>query len=129
MKNLKIENKHLLPEPWYAYPVLKKNEFEVIKLTEKKTTYGAEIRVGIQDGVWTLGYSFLGSGCNPGRKWGEFKSREDAINYFINENLPKLEEMKRDPSKKPYMCKDAEINEIIKNLIVLKVNLSQLSLF
>ena len=124
-----IDNKNLLPEPWYNYPVLQEGEFETIKLTKKKTVCGSQIYVGIQDGVWTLGYSFLGGGCFPGIKWGEFKSREDAIEYFIDQNLPRLEEMKKNPKKKHYCCKMSEINEMIENMEKLKEGLRQTSLF
>lgn len=124
-----IENKHLLPEPWYEYPVLQEGEFEKIELLEKKCILGSTIKVGIQDGVWTLGYDFLGRGCNPGRKWGEFESRENAIEYFILENLPRLEEIKKDPKKSPYYVKMQEINEMYDKMKQLLIDCRQLKLF
>src|SRR3954465_14002420 len=80
-----IDNKHLLPDPWYNYPVLQEeHEWETIQLLRKPHKFkGTKIKVGMQDGVWVLGYSFLSGGCNPGRKWGEFASRSHAILYFI----------------------------------------------
>ena len=115
-ESLLIDNKHLLPAPWYHYPVLKEGQFETIELLKKRSTWaGSTIRVGVQDGVWTLGYSFLGQGCNPGRKWGEFNSRQDAITYFVKSKLPELEALKKQKDHS-YSLKQAEINEMISNM-------------
>jgi hypothetical protein len=126
-ESLRIENKHLLPEPWYQYPVLKAPNFESIQLLKKSTPWkGSTIRVGIQDGVYVLGFSFLTGSCNPGRKWGEFKTRQDAITYFVKKNLPEIEKLKG-KALGAYSFTPAEINEIIETMYSLLT--PQLELF
>ena len=124
---MKIDNKHLLPEPWYNYPVLQKGQFESIELLKKPSYYiGSTIRIGQQDGIWVLGYSFLSGSCNPGRKWGEFNSKEDAVNYFIDTNIKKLYQLKTQ-KESDYNITLPQINEMIESMNALRNN--QLSLF
>lgn len=101
-KHLKIENKDRLPEPWYDYNVLQNGQYQTALIYSKNRDY-IKIHTGIQDGVWTSGHSYhvadSYSGMNPGRKWGEFESKDDAILYelgFILEALEKAQ--KRTPA-------------------------------
>ena len=113
--DLLIDNRKILPHPWYNYPVLQKG-FEVISLCKSSKWYKqAVIKIGKQDGVWVLGYDINGGGCNPGRKWGEFSSRENAIRYFVSKFLPEMEESKKNKSDE-YSYSPAELNEIIANM-------------
>jgi hypothetical protein len=127
MTTYRIENKHLLPVPWYDYHVLQSGEYEIIHLLRKENKMmGSIIRVGVQDGVWTLGYSFCGNCCNPGRKWGEYRSREEAIRQFCTDRIPYLKK-RIESNDLPYLMTVAELNEMIKTMEVF-LN-PQLSLF
>lgn len=83
-EHLRIDTKEILPAPYYNYPVLQNNEFETLVIAFPGDVHKeVDLRVGLQDNVWTLGYSVFGSSCNPGRKWGQFTSKKDALLYGL----------------------------------------------
>lgn len=77
---MKNPYEHLRTSPGYDYPVLK--DFENIAIYNDGVEY-ITIHVGVQDGFWVVGASYkigtAGGGCYPGRKWGQFDSRDNAI--------------------------------------------------
>lgn len=84
MKNkfdyLRIDGRKNLPEPWYDYPVL--SDFETASVYRYQKDY-LNVLVGQQDGYWVAGITIqiegFGAGFYPGRKWGQFATRENAI--------------------------------------------------
>lgn len=89
--NLICDTKSVLPQPWYDYPVLK--AYESIDVYRQGRSERITIKIGQQDGRWVASYDFWlgqeGGGSNPGRKWGDFNTRCDAMLY----TLGKLREM------------------------------------
>jgi len=122
-KHLRIENKPHLPEPWYNYPVLAEG-FETI-VVYLKDREDIKVRIGIQDGVWTAGYSFhigdSGGSRNPGRKWGEFASKDDAILYVLGEVEANLKLQRKRPV--------AALNALEREIKKVRFDKLQLSLF
>lgn len=77
---LKIDGREQLPTPWYDYPVLR--EYETVPVYRNGRDYVDTI-VGQQDGWWVSGVKMdvhgSGGGFNPGRKWGQFTTRNNAL--------------------------------------------------
>ena len=71
---LKIDGREQLPAPWSDYPV----------------DY-LDALVGQQDGWWVAGVHMevggSGGGFNPGRKWGQFATRENALLWALGRML------------------------------------------
>lgn len=74
---LKIDGREQLPAPWSDYPVLR--EYETVTVYRNGRDY-LDALVGQQDGWWVAGVHMevggSGGGFNPGRKWGQFATRE-----------------------------------------------------
>lgn len=77
---LKIDGREQLPAPWSDYPVLR--EYETVTVYRNGRDY-LDALVGQQDGWWVAGVHMevggSGGGFNPGRKWGQFATRENAL--------------------------------------------------
>lgn len=77
---LRIDGRNQLPAPWSDYPVL--TEYETVTVYRNGRDY-LDALVGQQDGWWTSGVHMevdgSGGGFNPGRKWGQFATRENAL--------------------------------------------------
>lgn len=97
MKNpfeyLKIDGRGQLPEPWSDYPVL--TEYETVPVYCDGRDY-VDVFVGQQDGWWVCGVHMnahgSGSGFYPGRKWGQFATRDNALLWGLGWILSWLEE-------------------------------------
>ncbi len=75
-----MNEKHTIKQKdWWNYPLLKR----------WKTPFRHEdkyskvlVKIGTQNGFGVAGYDYRiwnqGGGCNPGRKWGEYKSEKAA---------------------------------------------------
>lgn len=91
-ENLRIDNRADLPEPWYDYPVLRSKACRTETLYTCKYDY-VKIRTGQQDGVWVAATDWMiggtGNGYNPGRKWGEFSTEQNARLWALGELLTK----------------------------------------
>lgn len=122
-KHLLIDNRHLLPQPWSNYDVLKTGQFECISLWSENREK-LIVQVGQQDDVWvgSMDYYVEGHGCSayPGRKWGEFASREDAILYTMGEIEAHLIADK---------CRPALVNMIKHEIREFRFECAQLTLF
>ena len=77
---LKIDGREQLPAPWSDYPVLR--EYETVTVYRNGRDY-LDALVGQQDGWWVAGVHMevggSGGGFNPGRKWGQFATRENGV--------------------------------------------------
>lgn len=76
---LRIDGRNQLPAPWSDYPVL--TEYETVTVYRNGRDY-LDALVGQQDGWWTSG-----GGFNPGRKWGQFATRENALLWALGRML------------------------------------------
>jgi hypothetical protein len=96
MKNkfeyLMIDGRGQLPEPWSNYPVL--TDYETVTIYRNGRNY-LDALVGQQDGWWTAGVHMQiggsGSGFNPGRKWGQFSTRDNALLWALGWMLSNYE--------------------------------------
>lgn len=81
---LKIDGREQLPAPWSDYPVLR--EYETVTVYRNGRDY-LDALVGQQDGWWVAGVHMevggSGGGFNPGRKWGQFATRENALLWAL----------------------------------------------
>ncbi|MDC2616094.1 hypothetical protein PO249_01525 [Bacteroides ovatus] len=81
---LKIDGRGQLPAPWSDYPVL--TEYETVTVYRNGRDY-LDALVGQQDGWWVAGVHMQvnssGAGFNPGRKWGQFSTRENALLWAL----------------------------------------------
>lgn len=89
---LRIDGRRQLPEPWINYPVL--TNYETVSVYRNGRNY-LNALVGQQDGWWTAGVHMeiagSGGGFNPGRKWGQFASRDNALLWALGWMLSKEE--------------------------------------
>ena len=69
---LKIDGREQLPAPWSDYPVLR--EYETVTVYRNGRDY-LDALVG------------SGGGFNPGRKWGQFATRENALLWALGRML------------------------------------------
>ncbi len=87
-EHLRIDRRKELPVPWTDYPVL--HDFITVTVYNAGSDY-VGIHLGIQDGRWVAGltvrHGFGYSNCYPGRKWGEFDSRSDALLWSLGSLL------------------------------------------
>ena len=85
---LKIDGREQLPAPWSDYPVLR--EYETVTVYRNGRDY-LDALVGQQDGWWVAGVHMevggSGGGFNPGRKWGQFATRENALLWALGRML------------------------------------------
>lgn len=83
-KYLKIDGRKQLPEPWSNYPTL--TDYETVPVYRQGRDF-LDALVGQQDGWWTAGIHMQiggsGGGFNPGRKWGQFANRENALLWSL----------------------------------------------
>ena len=81
---LRIDGRGQLPVPWSDYPVL--TEYETVSVYRNGRDY-LDVLVGQQDGWWTSGVHMQvnnsGGGFNPGRKWGQFSTRNNALLWAL----------------------------------------------
>lgn len=81
---LRIDDRDRLPSPWSSYPVL--TEYETVPVYRNGRDY-LDVLVGRQDGWWTAGVHMQvnssGGGFNPGRKWGQFATRDNALLWTL----------------------------------------------
>lgn len=81
---LLIDGRKDLPTPWSDYPVL--CDYETVVIYQQGREY-LHALIGIQDGYWVAGLKTNcgsgGSGFNPGRKWGQFASRDNALLWAL----------------------------------------------
>ena len=70
---LKIDGREQLPAPWSDYPVLR--EYETVTVYRNGRDY-LDAQVG-----------GAGGGFNPGRKWGQFSTRENALLWALGRML------------------------------------------
>lgn len=95
MKSLRLEP--TIPggwEEWCNYHVLHSGEFETMTIKTKHDRL--DIHYGLQDGIPVGGESYKyaayegdgpgSGGCNPGRKWGEYRSIDDVITQHLIDN-------------------------------------------
>lgn len=88
MKNpfdhLRIDTRNMLQSSWYNYPVLSSFNQETIY---SDGTDFIIINTGVQDDVWVASVNYnlhpFASGYSPGRKWGQFQSKNDARLYIL----------------------------------------------
>lgn len=89
---LMIDGRGQLPEPWSNYPVL--TDYETVTIYRNGRNY-LDALVGQQDGWWTAGVHMQiggsGGGFNPGRKWGQFSTRENALLWALGWMLSNYE--------------------------------------
>lgn len=85
---LRIDGRDQLPAPWSSYPTL--TEYETVAVYRNGRDY-IDVLAGQQDGWWTAGVRVQvcgsGSGFNPGRKWGQFASRDNALLWALGSLL------------------------------------------
>jgi len=84
---------HTIKRPdWHNYPVLQEGKYTTPFIYKKAKKVSIEISVGMQAGHAVAGYLYgiigtgegcCGGGCNPGRKWGEFRTLDDAELYGL----------------------------------------------
>lgn len=81
---LKIDGRDQLPVPWSNYPVL--TEYETVAVYRNGRDY-LDVLVGQQDGWWVavvhMEVNNSGGGFNPGRKWGQFATRDNALLWAL----------------------------------------------
>lgn len=81
---LKIDGRKQLPAPWSNYPVL--TEYETVTVYREGRNF-LDALIGQQDGWWTAGVHMQvggsGKGFNPGRKWGQFATRNNALLWAL----------------------------------------------
>ncbi|MBT9921340.1 MULTISPECIES: hypothetical protein [Bacteroides] len=81
---LMIDGRGQLPEPWSNYPTL--TDYETVTIYRNGRNY-LDALVGQQDGWWTAGVHMQiggsGGGFNPGRKWGQFANRDNALLWAL----------------------------------------------
>ncbi len=82
---------------WYKYPVIA--NYKTVTIFNVSSHHFFRIKIGKQDGKIVSGYDYqfksgLGGGCNPGRKWGEFDSYDEALEYELNKTAQILQEIK-----------------------------------
>lgn len=89
---LMIDGRGQLPEPWSNYPTL--TDYETVTIYRNGRNY-MDALVGQQDGWWTAGVHMQiggsGGGFNPGRKWGQFSTRENALLWALGWMLSNYE--------------------------------------
>lgn len=124
----RIDHKHLLGNRWMDYQVLKEEEFDTIDLYPENVLEG-KIYIGKQDGFWVSGQDIFGHGYFPGRKWGVFESRADAILYVIQENLPVANRLLKNNEAWRKCLSMAEVRKMKNRLIELKNEIIQPKLF
>lgn len=83
-EHLRIDVRKEFPEPWTNYPVL--SDYEVVPVY-REGPYVMDALIGRQDGRWVAGIRFK-SGTSghyfaPGRKWGEFATRDNALLWAL----------------------------------------------
>lgn len=85
---LKIDCRGQLPSPWQSYPTL--SDYETVPVYRSGHDY-VDVLVGQQDGWWTSGVRMQvggsAAGFNPGRKWGQFATRENALLWALGSLL------------------------------------------
>lgn len=89
---LMIDGRGQLPEPWSNYPTL--TDYETVTIYRNGRNY-MDALVGQQDGWRTAGVHMQiggsGGGFNPGRKWGQFSTRENALLWALGWMLSNYE--------------------------------------
>lgn len=89
---LMIDGRGQLPEPWSNYPTL--TDYETVTIYRNGRNY-LDVLVGQQDGWWTAGVHMQmggsGGGFNPGRKWGQFANRDNALLWALGWMLSNYE--------------------------------------
>lgn len=84
LEYLRIDGRDQLPTPWSDYPVL--TEYETVAIYRNGRDY-LDALVGQQDGWWTSGVHMQvnssSAGFCPGRKWGQFATRENALLWAL----------------------------------------------
>ena len=107
---------------WYNYPVLA--NYRTITVFEKSKHHFFRVKLGKQDGKVVSGYDYelesgLGGGCSPGRKWGEYKTKDEALITEIERMLNEFRNRKDD-----YAARDA-----VKRILKFKEKFTQGELF
>ncbi len=82
---------------WYHYPVVTK--YKTVTIFAVSPHHFFRVKIGKQDDKIVSGYDYelnsgLGGGCNPGRKWGEFDSYDEALEYELNKKVQMLQKIK-----------------------------------
>lgn len=111
---LRIDGRKDLPEPWCDYPVV--SDFETVPVYQGDGEY-LYVLIGQQDGYWVAGVSYKTKSLSrcfyPGRKWGQFASRDNALLWGLG-----------------YMLGSNEIHGAASKAILYKINdTRQLKLF
>lgn len=111
---LRIDGRDSLPEPYSDYPVLK--DYETIIVYQEGRNYLHSL-IGIQDGYWVAGVNIWmasgGAAFLPGRKWGQFASRDNALLWSLG-----------------YMLTDSRLKGAARDAVLRKIeSIRQLSLF
>ncbi len=84
---------------WYDYSVIQRKPLPSFEYESKECK--VKIYVTKQDGVWVGSYEYdidygCVSGFNPGRKWGEFDSKEEAEEYYCTQLIRELKKVNLD---------------------------------
>lgn len=91
-EHLRIDCRKELSGDWSNYPTL--SDYEVIPVF-REGLYIMDALIGQQDGRWVAGIRFKsgisGHSFNPGRKWGEFASRDNALLWVLGWMLTREE--------------------------------------
>lgn len=111
---LRIDGRGSLPEPWSGYPVLKEYETVIVYREGRDFLHAL---IGVQDGYWVAGAAIWmaggGSGFLPGRKWGQFASRNNALLWSLG-----------------YMLTDRNVTGAARDAVLKRIeSIRQLSLF
>lgn len=91
-EHLRIDCRKELPGDWSNYLTL--SDYEVVPVY-REGPYIMDALIGRQDGRWVAGIRFKsgisGHSFNPGRKWGEFASRDNALLWALGWMLTREE--------------------------------------
>lgn len=108
---LRIDGKKDLPNPWHAYPVL--CDYETVAIYQQGREY-LHALIGIQDGYWVAGvkmnYGSGGGGFNPGRKWGQFATHDNALLWVLGYML--AEDKLQGPARQAVLDKINDIRQL-----------------
>lgn len=113
-EHLRKDCRKELPQPWTHYPVL--SDYEVVPVY-REGPYIMDALIGQQDDRWVVGVRFKcgtsGHYFAPGRKWGEFVSRENALLWALG-----------------WMLTREEVTGVVRRIVLERINdIRQLKLF
>lgn len=110
-KHLLIDCRKELPSPWHAYPLLR--DFETVVVYQQGREY-LHALIGMQDGYWVAGVKIKsctgGGGFNPGRKWGQFASHDNALLWALGYML--AEDYVQGPARQAVLAKINDIRQL-----------------